>query len=323
MFLSRTMATSLLLTKTLSNAKLSRTLLSTQSLVKHSFISLRSRIFDNLLTPKLNKPMADSFAPELAKGSVLLVGAGPGDPDLLTVKALKAIQQADTVLVDWLVDKRIVALIPAHVQQIFVGKRAGKHSMSQSNINKLLVDLALSGKKVVRLKGGDPAIFGRSAEELQALQEHSIEFAIVPGITAASGASAYSGIPLTHREHAQSLRLVTAHFKTKEGKPDWTNLVSALDSETQVFYMGLGRLRLIVESMLDAGLRNDMPIVVIDQATTEQQRICRGNADTIAKQVERAKFTGPSLIIMGEAVAHSYSISPKLLRELNVTAPAL
>lgn len=307
MFLSRTMTTSRLSFQWLK--------------------SLRNRInegvFGPVFTPFISKPGALVPTLHTAYGSVLLVGAGPGDPDLITVKALKAIQQADTVLVDSLVDKRIVALIPAHVEQIFVGKRAGQHSMSQNSINTLLVELALSGKKVVRLKGGDPSIFGRSAEELQVLQNHNIAFAIIPGITAASGASAYSGIPLTHRDHAQSVRLITAHFKTQEGQPNWHNLVRAIASETQVFYMGLGRLSTIVESLRNAGLPSNMPIVVIDQATTLQQRVCRGCASTIVAKVDAAKFSGPSLIMVGEAVAHGYQISPALLSELNATAPVL
>lgn len=257
-----------------------------------------------------------------SKGNVLLVGAGPGDPDLLTLKALKALQQADVVLVDWLVSEEIVALIPDHVERRFVGKRAGHHSMSQEAISALMVTLALEGNCLVRLKGGDPAVFGRTAEEAAALTEAGIQFAIIPGITAASGASASSGIPLTHRACAQSVRMLTAHLKDPLQEPDWKTLVAALDGETQVFYMGLSRLNLIMQKMIANGMSESMPVAVVDQATTSQQRVCYGLASDIAGRVIDLNFNGPSLIILGHVVEQRFAVSEYVsasLAKLNVT----
>jgi uroporphyrin-III C-methyltransferase len=263
-----------------------------------------------------NNDAALTINAERSKGSVLLVGAGPGDPDLLTVKALKALQQADVVLVDWLVSDAIVDLIPKHVEQRFVGKRAGHHSMSQQAICELMVELALQGNRVVRLKGGDPAVFGRTAEEAVALTTAGVQFALVPGITAASGASASSGIPLTHRACAQSVRMLTAHLKDPAQEPDWGLLVTASQSETQVFYMGLSRLNQIMQKLVAAGLPESMPVAVIDQATTPQQRVCSGNAKDIADKIKLANFAGPSLIVLGHVVEQRFNVSNSILHQL-------
>lgn len=250
-------------------------------------------------------------------GQVILVGAGPGDPDLLTVKAIKAIQQADVVLVDWLVNNEIVKLIPKHIEQRFVGKRAGLHSMKQEDINTLMVTLALSGRKVVRLKGGDPAIFGRTAEETNALDKAGVEYAIIPGITAASGAAAYTGIPLTLRGKASSVKLITAHLKNPETEPDWAQLASSLKNETIVFYMGLARLSAIQTRLRLANVDAEMPVAVIDQATTRYQQKCIGTLANIQELVQSAGFVGPSLIIVGRAVESASNVSPKLLEQVS------
>lgn len=249
-------------------------------------------------------------------GQVLLVGAGPGDPGLLTVHAMNAIQSADVVLIDYLVSDAIVNTIPASTEQRYVGKRAGHHSMSQSAICDLMVDYAQQGKFVVRLKGGDPSIFGRTAEEANALEIAGIEYAVVPGITSASAASAYSGIPLTLRDHAQSVRLITAHLRDPAKMPNWGELVTALHNETIVFYMGLNRLDVIVSHMCAAGMSGSMPMAVIDKASTPEQQVCSGTASSIVSAVEQRAFTGPSLIVIGEAVAHQYALSADVLQSL-------
>ena len=257
------------------------------------------------------EPLVPVFTDGKAKafGNVLLVGAGPGDPDLLTIKALKALQSADIVLVDWLVSSEIVDLIPANVEQRFVGKRAGHHSMSQHAICELMVEQALLGKNVVRLKGGDPAIFGRTAEEAQALEAAGVAYAVIPGITAASGASAYSGIPLTHRSCAQSVRMLTAHLKDPNQQPDWRELVKSSHSETLVFYMGLARLPAIMEGLMAHGLSEHMPIAVVDKATTPEQKTCIGEVHNISQRVANKQFKGPSLIIIGQVVSKRFAIS--------------
>lgn len=236
---------------------------------------------------------------------VYLVGAGPGDAELITLKALRLIQQADVVMYDWLVNPDILAMIPTYVERIFVGKKCGQHSMTQQNICQLMIDVANQGKRIVRLKGGDPALFARAAEECDILAKHNINFAIVPGITAASGASAYAGIPLTHRDCAQSVRFITAHLKCESDEPDWAEMLPAKgkkSSETLVFYMGLSRVDFIMLRLQQFGLDNNMPVAVIDKATTSEQRVCIGNAANIAKQVVKAGFSGPAIIIVGEVV---------------------
>lgn len=283
------------------------------------------RVFDKLSWRHTNDDKqilsgGNSVATASKKGKVLLVGAGPGDPDLLTIKALKAIQSADVVLVDWLVNDKIKELIPSNVEQFFVGKRAGMHCLKQEQINDLLVTLALEGKQIVRLKGGDPAIFGRTAEEVNALEINDIEYAIIPGITAASGASAYSGIPLTLRGCATSVRLITAHMQNPDSEPDWTSLVKASSKETLVFYMGLGRLETIKMRLLAANIDANMPVTVIDKATTDCHQVCMGNISNIDKRVRDANFDGPSLILVGRAVSTRFKVSKTLLDDVSALA---
>ncbi|WP_339723265.1 uroporphyrinogen-III C-methyltransferase [uncultured Paraglaciecola sp.] len=252
------------------------------------------------------------------KGQVYLIGAGPGDAELLTLKAHRLIQQADVVMYDWLVNPDIIAMIPRHVERVFVGKKCGQHSMQQADICELMVEVASSGKNIVRLKGGDPAIFARAAEECDILAKHQIDFAIVPGITAASGASAYAGIPLTHRECAQSVRFITAHLKSATDEPNWQALVagaSASQGETLVFYMGLKRIDTIMQRLKTHGLPASTAVAVIDQASTTQQQVCIGTLDTIAQRVTEQNFQGPAVTIVGEVVNKRHSVNLSLLSQ--------
>lgn len=251
-------------------------------------------------------------------GQVLLVGAGSGDPGMLTLHAWQAMQNADVVLIDYLVSDAIVSLIPKSVEQRYVGKRAGHHSLSQQAICELMIDYAISGKQVVRLKGGDPSMFARASEEAQALQKQGIDYAIVPGVTAASAASAYTGIPLTMRGVAQSVKLVTATLQNPDSEPDWHGLARSLSNTTIVFYMGLGRLETIMQRLLSAGMPDTMPVAVVDNASTAAQQLCIATAKHISEKVAGAAFRGPSLIIVGPVVNQRYAITPSLLAELGV-----
>lgn len=256
------------------------------------------------------------------KGHVHLIGAGPGDAELLTLKAHRLIQQADVVMYDWLVNPDIIKMIPKHVQRVFVGKKCGNHSMQQGDICKLMVEVALTGKNIARLKGGDPAIFARAAEECEILAQHQIEFAIVPGITAASGASAYAGIPLTHRECAQSVRFITAHLKSSTDEPNWQALVAGASAsptspnrETLVFYMGLKRIKTIMQRLETHGLATNTPVAVIDQASTAQQQVCIGTVGNIAQRVLERNFQGPAVTIVGEVVNRRHKVNLALLSQ--------
>ncbi|MGK3142419.1 siroheme synthase CysG [Pantoea sp. C2G6] len=232
------------------------------------------------------------------QGEVALVGAGPGDAGLLTLKGLQLIQQADVIVYDRLVSDEILNLVRRDAERLFVGKRAGHHCVPQEAINQLLLEQAQRGKRVVRLKGGDPFIFGRGGEELEALAQHQIPFSVVPGITAASGCAAYSGIPLTHRDHAQSVRLVTGHLQ-KEGTLAWQTL--AAEQQTLVFYMGLTQAAEIQQQLLKHGMRSDMPVALVENGTSSAQRVVTGTLtelESLASQV-----VSPSLMIIGSVVS--------------------
>ncbi|MDO6475788.1 uroporphyrinogen-III C-methyltransferase [Alteromonas sp. 1_MG-2023] len=261
-----------------------------------------------------------SLTGEKKQGQVFIVGAGPGDAELLTIKAWKCLQQADVVLFDWLVDESVIAEIPRHVKTEFVGKRAGKHSMVQDDICKRVVELAQSGLNVVRLKGGDPAVFARTCEETAALEAADIPFAIVPGITAASGASAYTGIPLTERNCAQSVTLTTASFKDKNQMPDWATLADTMQRQTVVVYMGLSRLSKITSELVDAGIRETLPVAVIENACTPNQQVITGTVSSIAEQVTSANLQGPALLIFGEVVKSRQQVSTALLQQVTHVA---
>lgn len=233
-------------------------------------------------------------------GEVYLIGAGPGDPDLMTFKAVRLLQSADVVLHDRLVSDAIVDMARRDAQRIYVGKARADHAVPQQEINQLLVDLALQGKRVVRLKGGDPFIFGRGGEEIELLAKNNIPFQVVPGITAASGAACYSGIPLTHRDYAQSVRFVTGHFKDGSIDHDWNQFQTT--TETLVFYMGLAGLPLICEELQSHGRSPDTPIALVERGTLVEQRVLTGTLGTMAGIVERERPTAPTLIIVGDVV---------------------
>ena len=233
-----------------------------------------------------------------AQGEVTLVGAGPGDAGLLTLKGLQQIQQADVIVYDRLVSGEILNLVRRDAERIFVGKRAGHHCVPQEQINQLLLEQAQRGKRVVRLKGGDPFIFGRGGEELEALAQHHIPFSVVPGVTAASGCSAYSGIPLTHRDHAQSVRLVTGHLQQKNAL-EWEKL--AAEQQTLVFYMGLSQAPHIQLQLMRHGMRADMPVALIENGTSTRQRVVTGTLDRLSELAQQVE--SPSLIIIGSVVS--------------------
>ncbi len=237
----------------------------------------------------------------LPMGKVYLVGAGPGDPDLLTVRAFHLLQNAQVVLYDRLVAPAIVALIPPAVERIYVGKTSNHHPIPQEEINTLLVHHAQLGRRVVRLKGGDPFIFGRGGEEIQTLKREGIAFEIVPGVTAALGCAAYAGIPLTHRDYAHTCILVTGHLK-KDGQLDlnWTSLAQM--NQTLVFYMGLQSVAMICEQLIMHGLPADMPAAVIRQGTTPMQYVKVSTLRELPRQITGCDITPPSLLIVGEVV---------------------
>lgn len=234
-------------------------------------------------------------------GTVYLVGAGPGDPELLTLRAARLLQQADTIVYDHLVGDGILDLARAEAERINVGKQKCRHTMPQEKINGLLVRLAREGKQVVRLKGGDPFIFGRGAEEAEVLYAADIQFEIVPGITAASGVSCYAGIPLTHRDYAQSCLFATGHLKDNSLNLDWENL--ARPRQTVVIYMGLGALPDISRELVAHGRAAATPAAVIEQGTTCNQRVIVGTLATIAALAAAEGCKSPCLIIVGEVVA--------------------
>lgn len=232
-------------------------------------------------------------------GFVSLVGAGPGDPDLLTVKGLRVIQQAQVVVYDRLVSQAILDLAPAHAERIYVGKQLDFHCVPQQKINQILVDKAQQGLHVVRLKGGDSFIFGRGGEELEVLADHHIAYEVVPGITAAAGATAYAGIPLTHRDHAQSVQFITGHLQ-QDGTPiNWQAL--AQSNQTLVFYMGLKQSPHIAGQLLSGGLANETQCAIIEKGTTPQQRVLRGELAQLPELASQAQ--SPALIVVGSVTA--------------------
>jgi uroporphyrin-III C-methyltransferase/precorrin-2 dehydrogenase/sirohydrochlorin ferrochelatase len=268
------------------------------------------RIAQQLLT-------TTSAAPRAA-GEVTLVGAGPGDPELLTLKALRALQDADVILHDRLVSAEVLDLARRDAVRICVGKAAGTLGSTQEEINALLIEHAKQGKRVVRLKGGDPFVFGRGGEELQALAAAQIPFSVVPGITAALGAAAYAGIPLTHRDHAHAVTFATGHFQD-DGvggrEPDWHAL--AKPGTTTVFYMGLARLDRIVAQLVEHGAPDTRPAAIIAQASTARQRVIESTLGGIADAVARAGIDSPALLVVGDVVAlHSslawFGVDPKV-----------
>ncbi|PAR50180.1 uroporphyrinogen-III C-methyltransferase [Vibrio metoecus] len=254
-------------------------------------------------TPRLAVVEGSSYSratrSQLQAGEVALVGAGPGDPELLTVKALSYLQQADVVLYDYLVSDDIMALIPTETILVCVGKRAGHHSVPQEKTNQLLVDFARQGYRVVRIKGGDPFMFGRGGEELEVLFEAGVKFQIVPGITAAAGATAYAGIPLTHRDYAQSALFVTGHLKAQAEDLDWSTL--ARGQQTLVIYMGLSNAAAIAEQLQQHGRDANTPVAIIERGTQTSQKVLIGTLQTLPSLAIQAQ--SPALIVVGEVVA--------------------
>ena len=234
-------------------------------------------------------------------GEVWLIGAGPGDPDLLTFRALRLMQQADVVLYDRLVSPEILELTRRDADRIYVGKKRDKHAVPQGQINQLLVDLAKEGKNVVRLKGGDPFIFGRGGEEIELLAEHDVPFQIVPGITAASGCATYAGIPLTHRDHSQSCLLVTGHLK--DGTVDLNWKLLATPNQTVVIYMGLIGLPTICEKLIEHGVSEQMPIALVQQGTTKNQKVFKSTLKEMPSYIKDKQVSAPTLIIIGSVVS--------------------
>jgi uroporphyrin-III C-methyltransferase/precorrin-2 dehydrogenase/sirohydrochlorin ferrochelatase len=236
----------------------------------------------------------------IQRGEVYLVGAGPGDPDLLTFRALRLMQKADVVVYDNLVTKPIVDMTRRDAERIYVGKKRDDHTLRQEEINELLVRLAKEGKRVLRLKGGDPFIFGRGGEEIETLAAEGIAFQVVPGITAASGVSSYAGIPLTHRDHAQSCVFVTGHLKDGSMNLDWDAL--ARPKQTIVVYMGLHGLATLCAELVSHGLSGDTPAAIVQQGTTKNQRVITGTLATLPEKAEVEQLHAPTLIIVGGVV---------------------
>ena len=235
-------------------------------------------------------------------GTVYLVGAGPGDPKLITLRALELIKKADVVLYDRLVDKKIISMIPRKTKKIYVGREVGDDLGHQDTTNLMMVKHAKSNKNVVRLKGGDPFIFGRGGEEAEYLRKHKIKFEIVPGITSGIGSAVYSGIPLTHRKYSSSVVFVTGHEdpqKTKDAVK-WKKLAQSV--ETLVIMMGLSRIGEISKSLVAGGMSKNTPVAVIQNGTTENQKLVIGTLSNIEKKIKQSKITPPSIIIVGNVV---------------------
>lgn len=286
-------------------------------------ISMRRRFWESILQGKvadhvlagrntdgekaLQAILDETHAEELQKGEVYLVGAGPGDPELLTFKALRLMQQADVVFYDRLVSKEVLALVRKEAEQIYVGKQRAWHAVRQEEINQLLLEHAQQGKRVLRLKGGDPFIFGRGGEEIETLAAENIPFQVVPGITAASGCASYAGIPLTHRDYSQSCTFVTGQLKQGELDLNWQALVQP--RQTVVVYMGLAGLPVLTKQLQLHGLKEDMPVALVQQGTTSEQKVWISTISEIANIAEKEKPVAPTLVIIGEVVTLHNSLS--------------
>jgi uroporphyrin-III C-methyltransferase len=253
-------------------------------------------------------------------GTVYLVGAGPGDPDLLTLRAAQLIREADVIVYDHLVSPAILAMANPAAESIYAGKERGAHTLPQEELNVLLVRLAQTGKRVLRLKGGDPYTFGRGGEEVETLFEHKIPFEVVPGVTAAAGVASYAGIPLTHRDYSQACVFVTGHLKDHSMDLDWVGL--ARRRQTVVIYMGLHGLPTLCAKLVEHGLPSDWPAAIVQQGTTPNQRTITGTLATLPQLAVAAQLKAPTLIIVGEVVKLRDKLAWFETRERSVTPPA-
>lgn len=267
---------------------------------------LEGPVADNLIAGKdkiarelLESAVENAQAPA-ERGEVYLVGAGPGDPDLLTFRALRLMQQADAVVYDRLVSQGVLDLVRRDAEMIYAGKERNKHTLPQESINALLVRLAKEGKKVLRLKGGDPFIFGRGGEEIETLTEENVSFQVVPGITAAAGCSSYAGIPLTHRDYVQSCMFVTGHLKDGSTDLNWDAI--AQPNQTVVFYMGLQTVKELCKELIAHGLSSATPAALVEKGTTQEQKVHIGDLTTLHDIVQKNNVKAPTLIIVGEVV---------------------
>jgi uroporphyrin-III C-methyltransferase/precorrin-2 dehydrogenase/sirohydrochlorin ferrochelatase len=249
------------------------------------------------LAREIERLAAEGASPS---GEVYLVGAGPGDPDLVTFRAFRLMQKADVVLYDRLTDERIMNLVRREAERIYVGKRPDNHELPQEEISALLVRLAKEGKRVLRLKGGDPFLFGRGGEEIETLAEHGVPFQVCPGVTAAIGASSYAGIPLTHRDHAQACVFVTGHGKEGRIDLDWSALIQP--RQTVAVYMGLRNLEPLTRAFVAHGASPDLPAAIIDNATRPNQRVVVATLGTLVERAHEAGLRGPSIVIVGTVV---------------------
>jgi len=267
-----------------------------QGSVADHILAGRDEQGEQLLQTLLEKDQADN----LQQGEVYLVGAGPGDPELLTFKALRLMQQADIVFYDRLVSEEVLALVRKEADQVYVGKQRAWHAVRQEEINQLLLEHAQAGKRVLRLKGGDPFIFGRGGEEIETLAEHNIPFQVVPGITAASGCASYAGIPLTHRDYSQSCTFVTGQLKDGQLDLNWQALVQP--KQTVVVYMGLAGLSVLSQMLQQHGLKSDMPVALVQQGTTAEQKVWVSTIADIVDVANKAQPVAPTLMIIGDVV---------------------
>ena len=300
-----------------SFSKLAKIMMEYRSKVKNSFVNIADRrnfweiFLDGPISEMVLSGHIDKARKALDKsltekkllnktGEVYLVGAGPGDPELLSFKALRLMQKADVVIYDRLVSDPIMKLIRQDAEKIYVGKQRADHTMPQENINHLLARLALEGKKVLRLKGGDPFIFGRGGEEIESLINDDIPFQIVPGITAASGCASYAGIPLTHRDHSQACIFITGHLQDGTVNLNWKML--AHEKQTLVFYMGIHGSKIICEELIKHGLKKSTPVALIVKGTTIDQEVIIGNLENMHGIIMQKKIIPPTLLIVGDVV---------------------